>query len=214
MTSTSGARVRGRAQGPRVFGEQMGARDSGGLRARPAGFPGRAAGGHVGARRAVAALGLRGGGGGRAEECRRAAGGAAPPPGAARAGRRRERAGRGRARESGRAAGGPRQGVAAGRTGPRGRWAAVGSCCPSLETPRTWPGRPPPPAGTGRGARDGEAAAGPVEWSRVDARCPPRRPHPGGPPAGTCAGPLLSPAVGVRQRLRVRDLDARGSAGG
>lgn len=146
------------------------------------------------------------GGGGQAEECGRAAGGAAPPPGAARAGRRRERrAGRGRARESGRAAGGPRQGVAAGPTGPRGRWAAVGSCCPCPETPRTWPGRPPP-----RLERGGACDRGRPRPNWRDGAGSAREP-PGAASPGRSSRDHLgrgrateSAAVGVRVRPRAR----------
>ena len=179
-------------------------RGSGGAGAR-AGVPGAAAGGRP------------------AEECGRAAGGAAPPPGAARAGRQQgRRAGRGRERESGRAAGGPRQGVAAGPTGPRGRWAAVGSCCPCPETPRTWPGRAPSPGSSraGRAGGGGRGRAGRVGRGRRHRR-PPARPHLGGPPARTWAG-SSQPRAGRWERKRGRvhggraglpELGARGRRG-
>lgn len=62
--------------------------------------------------------------------------------------------------------------MAAGPTGPRSRWAAVGSCCPCPETPRTWPGRAPS-SGSGRAGRaEREAAAG---WGGVGTVGPPRR---------------------------------------
>lgn len=195
--------------------------------APPGGTPGsgaRAGSGGAGARAGVPGAAA---GGRPAEECGRAAGGAAPPPGAARAGRRQGlRAGRGRERESGRAAGGPRQGVAAGPTGPRGRWAAVGSCCPCPETPRTWPGRAPSPgfSWAGRAGGGGRGRAGGVGRGRHHRRPPPppaARPHLGGPPARTWAG-SSQPRAGRWERKRGRvhggraglpELGARGRRG-
>lgn len=192
--------------------------------APPGGTPGsgaRAGSGGAGARAGVPGAAA---GGRPAEECGRAAGGAAPPPGAARTGRRRGlRAGRGRERESGSAAGGPRQGVAAGPTGPRGRWAAVGSCCPCPETPRTWPGRAPSPgfSWAGRAGGGGRGRAGGVGRGRHHRRPPAARPHLGGPPARTWAG-SSQPRAGRWERKRGRvhgdraglpELGARGRRG-